>query len=107
MIIAQFSISPVGKGISLSKYINEIVTILKNSNLKYDTNPMSTTIESKDLTSIFNLIEKLNKKLFEMGVSRVITDLKIDFRIDKDATMKSKLDSINWYFILIIQKNYM
>jgi uncharacterized protein (TIGR00106 family) len=95
MIIAQFSISPVGKGTSLSKYISEIVKILKNSNLKFDTNPMSTTIESNDLMSIFNLIEKLNEKLFKLGVERVITDLKIDFRLDKDATMKSKLDSIN------------
>ena len=107
MIIAQFSISPVGKGTSLSKYISEVVKILENSNLKFETNPMSTTIESKDLMNIFNLIEKLNEKLFQLGIERVITDLKIDFRIDKDATMKSKLDSIKWYFILIIQKNYM
>jgi len=94
MIIAQFSISPVGKEISLSKYVRELVKILKNSNIKYDINPMSTTVEINDLISLFNLIEKLNEKLFNLGVKRVITDLKVDYRIDKDATMESKLDSI-------------
>jgi uncharacterized protein (TIGR00106 family) len=95
MIIAQFSISPVGAGTSLSKYIKEIVKILKNSNLKFETNPMSTTIETNDLESLFNMINKLNDKLFKLGIKRVITELKIDYRIDKDATMQSKLDAIN------------
>jgi len=95
MIIAQFSISPVGKGISLSKYVKELVEILKISSIKFETNPMSTTVEVNDLKSLFNLIEKLNDKLFKSGIERVITDLKIDFRIDKDATMRSKLNSVN------------
>jgi uncharacterized protein (TIGR00106 family) len=95
MIIAQFSISPVGKDVSLSKYIKELIEILKRSNIKFDVNPMSTTIEIDDLKSLFNLVEKLNNKLFKSGAERVITDLKIDFRIDKDATMRSKLNSVN------------
>ena len=94
MIIAQFSVSPVGKGISLGKYVKELVEIIKNSNVKFATNPMSTTVEVNDLMSLFNIIEKLNNKLFTSGVERVITDLKIDFRTDKNATMKSKLKSI-------------
>ena len=94
MIIAQFSISPLGKGISLGKYVKELIEIIKNSNVKFETNPMSTTIETDDLSSLFNLIKKLNEKLFNSGVERVITDLKIDFRTDKNVTMKSKLNSI-------------
>lgn len=95
MIISQFSISPVGKDVSLGKYIKELVEILKKSNIKFEVNPMSTTVEIDNLTSLFNLIEKLNDELFKSGVERVITDLKIDFRIDKDATMRSKLNSVN------------
>ncbi|MDX1799154.1 MAG: MTH1187 family thiamine-binding protein [Candidatus Lokiarchaeia archaeon] len=94
MIIAQFSVSPLGKGISLGKYVKELVEIIKNSNVKFETNPMSTTVEIDNLSSLFNLIEKLNEKLFNLGIERVITDLKIDFRTDKKETMKSKLGSI-------------
>ncbi len=95
MIIAQFSIAPIGEGVSLSKYVKEIVNDLKYSNIKFKTNPMSTIVETTDLKSLFDLIEKLNNHLFKLGVLRVITDLKIDYRKDKDATMESKLKSLN------------
>jgi uncharacterized protein (TIGR00106 family) len=94
MIIAQFSIAPVGEGVSLSRYVKEVVKILKNTDIKFKTNPMSTTVETDNLTSLFELVEKLNNKLFKLGVIRIITDLKIDYRKDKDATMDSKLKSI-------------
>ena len=94
MIIAQFSIAPIGEGVSLSKYIKEIVKNMNNTNIKFKINPMSTTVEITDLKFLFDLIEKLNNKLFKLGVLRVITDLKIDYRKDKDATMESKLKSI-------------
>ncbi|MFE3845379.1 MTH1187 family thiamine-binding protein [Thermoplasmatota archaeon] len=95
MIISQLSIAPVGKGVSISRYIKEIVKILTNNGIKFKINPMSTIIETKDLKSLFRIIENLNEHLFKLGVKRVITDLKIDFRKDKDATMESKLKSIN------------
>ena len=95
MIIAQLSISPVGEGLSLSRYIKEVINILRNSEIKFETNSMSTIIETNNLNSLFRIIENLNEHLFKLGVKRVITDLKIDFRKDKDATMESKLKSIN------------
>ena len=94
MIIAQFSIAPIGEGVSLSKYIKEIIKNMSKTSIKFKINPMSTTVEITDLKSLFDLIEKLNNKLFKLGVLRVITDLKIDYRKDKDATMESKLKSI-------------
>jgi uncharacterized protein (TIGR00106 family) len=95
MIIAQFSLAPIGVGVSLSKYIKEVVKNLVNTSVNFKTNPMSTTVETTDLKSLFDLIEKLNNHLFKLGVLRVITDLKIDYRKDKDATMESKLKSIS------------
>ena len=95
MIIAQLSISPVGKGVSLSKYVREVIQILRDSDLKFKINPMSTTIETNDLKTLFNLVQTLNEHLFNLGIKRIVTDLKIDFRKDKDATMESKLESIN------------
>ncbi len=95
MIISQLSIAPVGEGVSLSKYIKEVVRILNKSGIKFKTNPMSTIIETKDLISLFNIVENLNEELFKLGIRRVITDLKIDFRMDKNATMETKLKSIN------------
>ena len=95
MMIAQFSISPVGEGVSLSGYVKEVVKIIKETGFKFKTNPMSTTVEIDNLKSLFDLIEKLNNKLFKLGILRVITDIKIDYRKDKNATMESKLNSLN------------
>ncbi|MCJ2513188.1 MAG: MTH1187 family thiamine-binding protein [Candidatus Thermoplasmatota archaeon] len=95
MIISQLSIAPVGKEISISKYIKIAVKILRENNIKYKTNPMSTIIETNDLMSIFKIVEKINEELFTLGIKRVITELKIDYRTDKEATMETKLKSIN------------
>ena len=94
MIISQLSISPLGKGISLGKYIKEVIKILKKDNIKFVTNPMSTIIETNDLESLFNVVSNINKELFKLGLKRVVTELKIDYRVDKNITMESKLKSI-------------
>ena len=38
--------------------------IFKNKDIKFETNSMSTIIETNDLISLFNFIEKLNDHLF-------------------------------------------
>ena len=94
MIISQLSISPIGKGISLGVYVKEVIKILKKNNIKFVTNPMSTIIETTDLKSLFDVVNDINKELFKLGVKRIITELKIDYRTDKNITMEGKLKSI-------------
>ena len=94
MIISQLSVAPIGQGTSLSKYVKIVIKILKKYNLKFETNAMSTVIQTKELTKLFDAIKEINFELFELGSKRIITELKIDNRIDKEATIESKLKSI-------------
>jgi len=94
MIIAQLSIAPVGKSISLGKYVKIVIETLKKENIKFETNAMATVIETDDLNKLFNAIQKAHNAVLSSGASRVITELKIDERRDKNATMESKLKSI-------------
>ena len=94
MIISQLSVAPIGKGTSLSKYVKIVIKILKKYNLKFETNAMSTVIQTKELTKLFDAIKEINFELFELGSKRIITELKIDNRIDKEATIETKLKSI-------------
>ena len=55
---------------------------------------MSTVIQTKELTKLFDAIKEINFELFELGSKRIITELKIDNRIDKEATIETKLKSI-------------
>lgn len=94
MVISQLSIAPVGEGVNLSKYVKKVIYVLKKNNVKFETNAMATVIETEDLKTLFEVVEEAHKAVMNSGASRVITELKIDDRQDKPATIGSKLKSI-------------
>ena len=94
MIISQFSIAPVGKDVSLSKYVKTALNVLEKSNIKLETNSMATIIETEDIETLFKVVKEAHKAVMKSGAKRVITELKIDDRIDKNVTMESKLKSV-------------
>ena len=94
MIISQLSIAPVGKGVSLSKYVKKVINVLKKNDIKFETNAMATVIETEDLRTLFRVVEEAHKSVINLGAERVITELKIDDRKDKSATIRAKLKSV-------------
>ena len=94
MIISQLSIAPVGKGISVSKYVKLVINTLEKENIKFETNAMATVIETEDLDTLFNVVQKAHNAVIKAGSERVITELKIDDRRDKNATAESKLRAL-------------
>ena len=94
MIIVEFAIFPTSEGVSVSKYVKETIKVIENSGLKHKTGGMSTTIEAPDLDTLFKVIEKTHDVLVEMGAKRIHMDLRIDHRLDTDATIESKLQAI-------------
>jgi uncharacterized protein (TIGR00106 family) len=91
MIIADFSMVPMGSGTSAAKYIRAVYDLLKESNVKFLPGPMSTSVETKRFEELFDLIEKANQRLKEMGVQRIITSVNIDYRLDQEISIESKL----------------
>lgn len=94
MIITQLSIAPIGRGTSLSKYVKIVIEILRKEHVKFETNAMATIIETQDLSTLFQVIQKAHDAVVGAGAKRIITELKIDDRRDKDATMESKVKSL-------------
>jgi len=94
MIISQLSIAPVGKGVNLGRYVKDVINILERNDVKFETNAMATVIETEDIKTLFEVVEEAHKAVMDSGASRVITELKIDDRQDKPATIESKLKSI-------------
>ena len=93
MIIADVSITPLGMGTSVSKYVKEAVKILENSGLKAVTGGMSTTLEAPDLETLYKVITAAQESQFKAGALRVTTILKIDDRRDSEATIEKKIKS--------------
>jgi uncharacterized protein (TIGR00106 family) len=55
---------------------------------------MSTTIEAPDIETLLNVVEKCHEALVKAGVRRIHIDLKVDHRLDRDATIESKLKAV-------------
>ena len=92
MILAQLSISPLGSGVSVSTYVKKVVNILKEEKITCYPNAMATILEVETTEQLFSVVKKAHDALIEeSGVKRVITELKIDHRTDKDATYESKV----------------
>jgi len=91
MIVADFSIVPMGTGTSASRYIRAVYEMLEEMGARYMPGPMSTALETDNLTQLFEIIEHANEMLAGMGVGRMITTVRIDYRLDKDISMDSKL----------------
>ena len=94
MIIAELSIFPTSEGASVSRYVKEAIRAIEPSGLKTQTGGMSTAIEAPDLATLFKVIAEAHAAILNMGVKRIHIDLRVDHRLDKEATIASKLRAI-------------
>ena len=85
---------PMGSGTSASRYVKAIHEVLKSSGVKFVPGPMSTSLEVESLEELFRVIDAANGRLKEMGVLRIITNIRIDCRLDKDISIRSKLGAV-------------
>ncbi len=92
MIVADFTTIPMGIGTSASQYVQVVHELLRQSGIKFVAGPMSTAVEASSFEQLFEIIERANKELENMGVQRIITSIHIDYRRDKDISIESKLD---------------
>ncbi len=78
MTIAEFSISPTGKGVSVSEYVARCLDLVDRSGLAYRLNPMGTVVEGS-FDEVMALIARCHKAV-AADCDRVSTIIKIDDR---------------------------
>ncbi len=76
--IAEFSISPAGKGVGVSEYVARCLDLVDRSGLAYRLNPMGTVVEGP-FDEVMALIAKCHKAV-AADCERVSTVIKIDDR---------------------------
>lgn len=93
---AELGVLPIGTSTpSLGKYIAHGLKRLGSiDGIRYQTTPMGTIMEAESIDKIFEAAKAVSDSIFEMGVSRVETILKIDQRRDKDHTLEDKMKSL-------------
>jgi uncharacterized protein (TIGR00106 family) len=98
LAIVDVTIIPIGtEGPSVSNYVANMQEFLEENkekyNITYQLTPMSTLIQG-DLDDLFTVVRALHELPYEKGIDRVATNIRIDDRRDKEATLESKLQSV-------------
>ncbi len=92
--LVEFSVVPIGTAkTSVSEYVKIAYSILKSSSFKFEFHSMGTVVEG-DIKEILDMIMEINKIFEKRGIKRVITSVKIDYRIDKISTIQNKIESV-------------
>jgi uncharacterized protein (TIGR00106 family) len=91
--IAEFTIIPIGVGLSLSKYVAVCEQILGESGLSYELHANGTNLEG-EWDDVMRAIKTCHERLHEMGVPRIATQIKISTRTDREQKMAEKIASV-------------
>ncbi len=92
MTIAEFSITPIGKGVSVGEYVARCVDIVDRSGLAYRLNPMGTVVEGP-FDEVLRLIARCHKAVAK-DCERVSTTIKIDDRKGATRQLVAKIASV-------------
>jgi len=91
-IIAEFTMFPVDKGISLSPYIAQILEIVDNSNVEYEFHAMGTILEGS-WAEVFQVIEQSHAILAE-DCDRISTSINVDYNKHGNKHITGKIESV-------------
>ncbi|MCX8034522.1 MAG: MTH1187 family thiamine-binding protein [Thermodesulfovibrio sp.] len=91
-MIVQFSIVPLGVGVSVSEYVAKAVKIVDESGLPYKLHAMGTIVEG-DWDEVISLIKKCRDIIIE-ETERLLIDIKIDDRKGAIERIEGKVLSV-------------
>lgn len=92
MILLEFSIYPIGKGESLSKYVSKAIDIISKSKLPYKVGPMGTVIEG-NWDEIFAVLKRCFNNM-KKNSNRIDFHIKADYRKGRRRAIESKVKSV-------------
>jgi len=91
-MIAEFSVTPIGAGVSLRKHVTKAVQIVRDSGLTYELNPMGTVVEGP-WDKVVAVIKKCNDDLLK-DCRRLSIVIKIDSRRGPAPPMREKVRGV-------------
>ena len=87
------SMTPLGKGESVSRYVAKVVDIIDRSGLPYVLTPMGTIVEGEDWDEVMDVLKRGFEEL-RKECSRVSITMKVDYREGKSGRLRKKVESV-------------
>jgi len=88
--LAEIQVVPLGVGVSVRKEVMRAHEIIRQSGLVLQLHAYGTNVEG-ELGTILVTIGKIHETLHAEGVVRIVTNVKIGTRTDKDVSLSGKL----------------
>jgi uncharacterized protein (TIGR00106 family) len=92
MVLLEMSITPLGKGESVSQYVAECLQLVEQSGLDYELHSMGTIVEG-ELSDVLDLMRRCIEQTATHS-DRVTCSAKLDFRRGKSGRIQSKVASV-------------
>ena len=92
MVLLEMSITPLGKGESVSQYVAECLELVDESGLDYELHAMGTIVEG-ELAEVLELMRRCIEQTATHS-DRVTCAAKLDFRRGRSGRLKSKVASV-------------
>lgn len=86
--VAALAVAPSASGSELSQYVAQVIQVIEQSGLDYETNAMFTNIEG-DLDDVLAVVRDASHVLAEQGY-RTSVSLKLDIRPGFEQQMQEK-----------------
>jgi uncharacterized protein (TIGR00106 family) len=92
MVLLDFSMTPLGKGESVSPYVARCVEVVAASGLDHRLHAMGTTLEG-ELDQVLDVVRRCFEAL-ETDCNRISCSIKIDYRKGPGGRLDSKVKKV-------------
>jgi len=92
MVLLEFSMSPLGKGESVSRYVARSLEIIDKSGLDYRLNPMGTVLEG-EWNQVFGVVKECFEAM-SRDCNRISVTIKVDYRKGARGRLNRKIESV-------------
>lgn len=91
-VLAELSIFPMDKGISLGSYVARAMQVIRNSGLEYQLGPMGTCLQG-EWAEVMQTVQECFQEL-EQDCDRIYLTLKVDCHKGKTDLLQGKVRSV-------------
>lgn len=92
MLLAEFSMTPMDKGESVSAYVSRSIDIIDRSGIPYKLGPMGTCVEG-EWDQVFGVIKSCFDRMSQ-DCGRISIAIKVDYRKGKSGRLESKIEAV-------------
>ena len=92
MVLLEFSMSPLGTGESVGKYVARSLDIIDKSGVNYRLNPMGTVLEG-EWDDVMRVVTRCFQRM-KRDCRRISCSIKIDYRKGHSGRLSSKVASV-------------